>query len=360
MSDAAQPASLEARFTGDGQRPLISLCIPAFNRASLLPEILDRVYAQDFADFEVVVCDDASPQQAEIRAVCERYAAQHPGTLHFHANPQTLGYDGNLRRLVELARGRYVFFLGNDDHVASGAFRAIAEGIARHGDFGVLLRAFSFFDRDPDQPLRTTRYFPGARVLPPGRDTLLTCFRRLVIISGIVMDRDLALAAASTRVDGLLFYQQWLAAHILMQKPALYLPTPVALYRLGGLPEFGTGEAERARFVPGPKSFEQELQLNRSLFDVAAAVEATLPLPGFAEDVRRDFARHAFHTLVYFAKEGGRRGLWRAYRGLWPLGLQRSPSYHAWFLLLLVLGGHTAEGLADAIRARLGYTPNLS
>lgn len=341
-------------------RPLLSLCIPAFKRAALLPEILDGVYAQDFADFEVVVCDDASPEQDEIRAVCERYAALHPGTLRFSANPQTLGYDGNLRRLVELARGRYVFFLGNDDHVATGAFRAIAEGIARYGDFGVLLRAYSFFDRDPAQPLRTTRYFPEARLLPPGRDTVLTCFRRLVTISGIVMDRDLALAATSTRVDGLLFYQQWLAAHILMQKPALYLPTPVALYRVGGMPEFGTSGAERERFVPGPRSFEQELALNGSLFDVAVAVEETLHLPGFAEDVRMEFARHAFHTLVYFAKVGGRRGLWKAYRGLRPLGLQRSPWYHGWFLVLFVLGGHGAERLADAIRRRLGYTPNLT
>lgn len=344
----------------DDPRPLFSVCIPAFNRAALLPEILERIYAQDVTDFEVVVCDDASPQQAEIRAVCERFAAAHPGTLRFVANPQTLGYDGNLRRLIELARGRYLFFLGNDDHIAPGALRAVVEGIAQFGDFGVLLRAFSFFDHDPAQPIRTTRYFPTARVLPPGRATLLTCFRRLVIISGIVMDRDLALAAASTRVDGLLFYQQWLAAHILLQKPALYLPTPVACYRLGGLPEFGSGEAERGRFVPGPKSFEQEIALNRSLFDVAEAVESALPLPGFAEEVRREFARHSYHTLVYFAKEGGRRGLWRAYRGFRPLGLQRSPWYHAWFVLLFVLGGPRAERLADAIRTRLGYTPSLT
>lgn len=340
-------------------RPLLSVCIPAFNRANLLPGILEGVYGQDFKDVEVVVADDNSREQAQIREICAQFESRHPGTMRFEANPQTLGYDGNLRRLVELARGRYVFFLSNDDAVAPGAFRAIADGIERFGDFGVLLRSFSFFEGDPSKPIRTTRYFPDARTMPPGRDTLRFCYRRLVIISGIVMDRDLAHAASSTRVDGLLFYQQWLAGHILMQKPALFLPTPVALYRLGGLPEFGHAAAERDRFVPGPKSFEQELQLNRSLFEVAEALESELKLPGFAEDVRMEFARYSFHTLVQFAKQGGRRGLWEAYRGLRPLGLQRSPWYHAWFVLLYTLGGHRTEALADFIRSRLGYTPRL-
>lgn len=344
---------------GGGTRPLLSICIPAYNRAALLPSILDSVYTQDFRDFEVVVADDNSPEQAEIRAVCERYAAQHPNTLRFEANPKTLGYDGNLRRLVELARGRYAFFLSNDDYVAPGAFRAIAEGLATHGDVGLILRAFSFFEGDPSNVLRTTRYFPDERVLPAGRDTARFCFRRLVIISGIVMQRDLAHAAASTRVDGLLFYQQWMATHILMQAPALCLPTPLALFRLGGLPEFGNSEAEKERFVPGPKSFGQELNLNRSLFDVAEAVEDSLKLPGFAEEVRMEFAKYSFHTLVMFARDGGRLGLWRAYRGLRPLGLQRSPWYHAWFAVLFVFGARSTQWMVDTLRKRLGYTPNL-
>lgn len=343
-----------------GTRPLISICIPAFNRSALLPEVLDRIYAQDFDDFEIVVVDDASREREQIREVCAAYAARHPGTLRFETNPKTLGYDGNLRRLVEVARGRYVYFLSNDDYVAPGALRAIAEGIATHGDFGVLLRAFSFFDKSPESLLRTTRYFPEARVLPPGRETLRFCFRRFVIISGIVMDRDLAHAAATTELDGLLFYQQWLASNILLQKPALYLPTPMALHRLGGLPEFGHAEAERRRFVPGYKSFEQELNLNLSLFDVAKHVERTLALPGFFEDVRTEFARYSFHTLMQFARPDGRRGLWHAYRGLRPLGLHRSPWYHAWFLIILILGPTGSDRLADFIRRRLGYTPNFS
>lgn len=41
--------------------PLLSVCIPAYNRA-VLDELLRSVLSQDFGDFEIVVCEDPSPE----------------------------------------------------------------------------------------------------------------------------------------------------------------------------------------------------------------------------------------------------------------------------------------------------------
>jgi glycosyltransferase involved in cell wall biosynthesis len=43
--------------------PLISVCIPAYNRAGVLPAVLDSLLSQDFDDFDIVIAEDSSPER---------------------------------------------------------------------------------------------------------------------------------------------------------------------------------------------------------------------------------------------------------------------------------------------------------
>ena len=86
---------------------LISICIPAYNRAALL----DSVLSQDFNDFDIVIAEDFSPERQGIAAKVAEYQQRFGNKVRYHENPQTLGYDGNLRRLVGLATGDYVLFM---------------------------------------------------------------------------------------------------------------------------------------------------------------------------------------------------------------------------------------------------------
>jgi abequosyltransferase len=340
-------------------RPLISVCIPAYNRAALLPGLLDSILNQDFADWECVIAEDGSREREEIRAVVERYAMQHPGKFHFHANATNLGYDGNFRNLVELAKGRYVFVMGNDDIVAAGALRAVADGIAKHGEVGAILRAYEFFTDDPAKPVQVNRYYPDERFFPAGRGAILACYRRFVSVSGVVLNRDAAHAAATSEWDGTLFYQQWLVGAILAKMPALYLPTILAHFRRGGTPEFGNAEAERGRFTPGVQPLDTHLKLIEGLFAIAEGVEKHTGLRGIAREIRADFGRYSYHTLVTFA-HGPRRELWKAYRAYGKLGLNASPWFHAWALALGTVGPRALNGVIQGVRQKIGYTPNLT
>ena len=340
-------------------RPFISVCIPAYNRAALLPQVLDSIVAQDFTDWECVVAEDVSREREEIRAVVERYATAHPGKFRLHLNPQTLGYDGNFRNLVELARGQYVFILGNDDFVAEGALRAVHAGVQRHGEVGAVLRSYTFFVGDPSNIVQVSRYYPTERVFPPGRSAILACYRRFVSVSGVVFHRDAAAAAATAEWDGLLFYQQWLVGKVLAEKPLLFLPEILAHFRRGGTPEFGTAAAEQGRFTPGVQPLDTHLKLVEALFTIADGVERATGLTGIAEDIRVDFGRYSYPTLREFA--GRSRGdLWRAYRAFSQLGLNASPWYHMWFASLMLVGVRGMEALAQLVRRVLGHTPNFT
>lgn len=339
-----------------GTRPFLSVCIPAYNRAAVLPSVLDSVLAQDFDDWECVIAEDRSHEREQIRTVVERYAAAHPGRFRLHLNAENLGYDGNFRNLVELARGEYVFILGNDDYVAAGAFRALHEGIRRHGDVGAVLRAYTFFEGDPSRTVQVNRYYADERLFPPGRGAILACYRRFVSVSGVTLHRDAAQAVATARWDGTLFYQQWLVGRLLAERPLLYLPAILAHFRRGGTPEFGNAAAERGRFTPGVQPLDTQVKLIEGLFAVADGVEEATGLRGLAGEIRADFGRYSYHTLRVFAG----RGLWRAYRAFGRVGFDRSPWFHVWMLMLSTLGVRAMEGLIGGVRRVVGHTPNLT
>ena len=335
--------------------PLISVCVPAYNRAALLAPLLDSIFGQDFQDMEVVIAEDSSPEQYAIRRVATEYAARYPGKLYYHENPSNLGYDGNLRHLVELACGDYVVFMGNDDLLAEGALAAIAATIRIHPNVGVVLRSYDSFVDDPLRPVQTFRYFGGVRFFPAGAPAIVTFFRRCVFISGMVVRRESAHKHATDRFDGTLLYQQYLVGHILANENGVYLPQTLSHQRLGGTPDFGNSPAERGRFVPREQTPESSVHFTRGMLRIAADLEQTLRLPVYMP-ILRDIGNYAYPILSIQAG-GSRRTLIRYARDLAALGLWRVPLFHVYVFGLLLLGRRNCDSLIAAIKARLGRSP---
>src|SRR5260370_14863600 len=138
--------------------PLLSACIPAYNRAAVLPDLLDSILAQDFDDYEIVICDDRSREREEIRSVVDRYRTR-TDRIRYYENSENLGFDGNIREVVTRASGEYVLFMGNDDLMCPGALRRMAAVVQQYPNVGVVLRSYAAFLGTPENIVRTARYF---------------------------------------------------------------------------------------------------------------------------------------------------------------------------------------------------------
>ncbi|UCG32640.1 MAG: glycosyltransferase [Phycisphaerales bacterium] len=88
--------------------PTVSVVIPTFNRASLLCEALDSVYAQTFTDYEVIVVDDGSTDGTP--QMIERYN----GRLRYIWQENRGAGEARNRGIAE-ARGEWIAFLDSDD-----------------------------------------------------------------------------------------------------------------------------------------------------------------------------------------------------------------------------------------------------
>jgi len=337
--------------------PLISICIPAYNRAGVLPALLDSILNQDFDDFDIVIAEDSSPERPAIAAKVTEYQQRFGAKVQYHENPQTLGYDGNLRRLVDFATGDYVLFMGNDDLLAPGALRAVAAAVRERQDVGVVLRSYSSFVSDPEQPVQVFRYFGEDRVFPPGPDTVVTFFRRCVFISGMVFKRSSAAAYATERFDGTLLYQQHLAGHILAQESGVYLNRILSYHRLGGVPDFGASAAEKGLFVPKQQTPASSVHFMRGMLEIAYSLDAAGGSK-VGRRILRDIGNYAYPILSIQA--GRSFGAFLSY--LWQLmklGFWRVPLFHVYALGLLVLGRKNCDGLIARIKKSLGRAPIL-
>lgn len=337
--------------------PLISVCIPAYNRAGLLPPLLDSILSQDFDDYEILICEDASPERDAIQAVVKDFIHRFPARIRYVENERNLGYDANLRNLISLASGAYCLFMGNDDLMCDGALVKVAGALMRHSDVGVLLRSYADFDDTPDRINQEFRYFPDERFFPAGPDTITTIFRRSVVISGMVVHRAAARRVATERFDGGLLYQLWLVANILREKNAVYIPDILVLRRNGIPPDFGQAEAERGRFVPRDQTPESSLSFMRGMLDIAATVEREQGVSIYRR-ILADIANYSYPILSIQAGQPLRVFVaywWRLAR----MGFGRYAPFHAYFFALMLLGASRLDRLISATKRRVGHTPSF-
>jgi glycosyltransferase involved in cell wall biosynthesis len=333
----------------------ISICIPSYNRPEVLIPLLDSVLSQDYDNYEIVICEDKSPKRAEIRLVVKGCQETHPSRIRYYENENNLGYDANLRNLIEKSTGEYCFFLGNDDLMCPGALKTVASALERHKNIGVVLRSYAGFDGKPDNIVQTFRYFDRELFFPSGAQTIATFYRRSVVIPGVVIHREAAIRCSNSRFDGTLLYQLYLVASILAEMNGVFLPEILALYRMGGTPDFGNSEKEKGKFVPKEQTPESSLHFMQGMLDIAAWVEKKRSIPIFVP-ILRDIGNYSYPILAIQSHRKLSVFIEYAYR-LARMGFWKSSMFYAYFFALLLFGSSRVDALIAFIKRRIGNTP---
>ena len=112
-------------------QPRVSIGVPVYNGAALLPAALDSLLEQTYRDFELVISDNASTDETE--RICRSYAAR-DSRVRYHRQRKNIGAIRNFNAVFELAHGEYFKWAAHDD-LCAPAF---------------LERCVDVLDRDPD------------------------------------------------------------------------------------------------------------------------------------------------------------------------------------------------------------------
>ncbi len=90
--------------------PLLSVVIPAYNRATIVPRAISSVLAQTYQDWELIVVDDGSKDRTDLAV-----KAFGDSRIRYLRHSQNRGQSAAQNTGIRAARGKYVAFLDSDD-----------------------------------------------------------------------------------------------------------------------------------------------------------------------------------------------------------------------------------------------------
>ena len=167
---------------------VLSIAIPTYNRAQWLQLCLTQLLPQVVAagnNVEVTIYDNASPDNTQ--KVVQTFIEQgYP--LGYLRNAENIGSDRNIGQCFNLAKGRYVLILGDDDVFLDGALQKIMNLLGR-GNYGAVFVSAYGYDRD------FIKEKPFQMVLPPlvfrEMDPFVKkCSTNAAFISSIIINRS--------------------------------------------------------------------------------------------------------------------------------------------------------------------------
>ena len=338
--------------------PFLSICIPSYNRPLQLEQLLSSVDCSPKL-VEIVVCEDLAPKRVEVREAVKQFSVSSEYSTQYYENAKNLGFDGNLRRLVECASGEYIMFMGDDDLFVPGALNQFLQFLEAHRDKPYVLR--TYLTEHPDGRTEYYRYMPQSAVLPKGEVMAAWLFKRSVTICGFTVSRSEALKHSTSDLDGTLLYQVYLMSQICLNYDSVYCDIPVAhavqSFR-DDKPMFGSSEAEESRFTPGGVTHDNSINFTKAYFEVTSYLDQQHGTD-LTKLVRFDLSKYSYPFLSIQRK----RGILSFLRYAKRLEVEADFGCTAYFYIykwaLVVLGENVCDRLIVGIKKIVGHTPNF-
>ena len=107
-------------------KPFISVVMPVYNVEKYLEKAVLSVMKQTMKDFEIILVDDCSPDKCP--EICNRLSQEYPKIRVIH-HQKNKGLSEARNSGMEIARGKYIWFMDSDDYVENGLFERAYDSV---------------------------------------------------------------------------------------------------------------------------------------------------------------------------------------------------------------------------------------
>lgn len=115
--------------------PLVSICVPTYNRASSLRDSLTSACRQTYAPIEILISDNCSDDDTE--QVC-REIMQTDSRVRYVRQPRNIGLHGNHNACIDESRGEFICFFHDHDERSLDIVNEYVSFMQRYPEAGVV------------------------------------------------------------------------------------------------------------------------------------------------------------------------------------------------------------------------------
>jgi hypothetical protein len=206
--------------------PVVSFCIPTYNRSRYLASLLDTLTRQleAFAyPYEIVIADNASPDDTP--AVVAGFADRLPIRSHRHAH--NIGGFPNWQFVMSQARGRYVVYVSDDDSILGAQVEQTIARMEADPEIVVVYAPWMLYDLVADKPQGQFYEVPrDLRIERGAHGELLDHILRHHVFPEVQIVRREAFQRMQPRINENAFFAFVHAADYLTQGAVLIQRTP--------------------------------------------------------------------------------------------------------------------------------------
>jgi glycosyltransferase involved in cell wall biosynthesis len=123
--------------------PIVSVCLPTYNRAKMLREALASVLSQTLRDLEIIVSDNASVDDTEL--VVRSFGDPR---IVYVKNARNVGAVPNINRCYAMARGEFIALCPDDDLMLPDNLARKVEVLRSHMRVGLVHSRFHVIDEN--------------------------------------------------------------------------------------------------------------------------------------------------------------------------------------------------------------------
>ena len=123
--------------------PLVSIGIPTYGRATKLPTAIRSILQQDYQNLEIVVSDNASPDNTQ--EVCEALAAE-DSRIRYFRQPHNQGIYPNFQFVRDQAKGKYFMWVSDDDELSGEVLSTYVNFLEANPDYVTVIGRIDYWE----------------------------------------------------------------------------------------------------------------------------------------------------------------------------------------------------------------------
>ncbi len=112
----------------------LSICIPTFNRSKYLNNCLNSILiAKSYSSLKFEICISDNNSKEKILPIIKYYKKKKLD-INYKKNNKNLGFGSNFYKVVKMAKGEFIWVIGNDDLLYMDAFKKLDKLFSKNKD----------------------------------------------------------------------------------------------------------------------------------------------------------------------------------------------------------------------------------